>query len=123
MAEPSGWQYTNCARLDPAFGCPHDYPHDYTPPSFGLVNQNALRRNDEMTKPMPAPMQPEECKQVPRSSKAEEWGHLAQKPCRFCRAVGGVWFLMDNGPEGRDGLSPVRCDKCGRSWVAGTTST
>lgn len=51
-----------------------------------------------------------------------EWGALPAEPCRFCRRTGGVMFLVDDGPEGRAGLSPVRCDLCGRSWVSDSTS-
>lgn len=46
------------------------------------------------------------------------WGFLAAEPCRYCRRVGGVYFLRDDGPEGKSGLPVVRCDKCGRDWVA-----
>lgn len=51
--------------------------------------------------------------------RAGRWGALPQEPCRFCRQVGGVHFLIDDGPEGRSGLSPVRCDRCKRDWIAG----
>jgi hypothetical protein len=46
-----------------------------------------------------------------------DWGHLPNEPCRFCRQVGGVYFLIDDGPEGKAGLEIVRCDKCKRSWT------
>lgn len=59
---------------------------------------------------------------APAATKHEDWGHLPAEPCRYCRATGKVYFLIDDGPEGRDGLSPVRCDACGRSWVAGSSS-
>jgi hypothetical protein len=46
-----------------------------------------------------------------------DWGYLPYEPCRYCRQVGGVYFLIDDGPEGKAGLEVVRCDRCGRSWV------
>jgi hypothetical protein len=56
--------------------------------------------------------------------KAEdgEWGQLPDEPCRYCRRIGGVMFMIDDGPEGRAGLSSVRCDLCGRTWVADSTT-
>jgi hypothetical protein len=51
-----------------------------------------------------------------------DWGHLPAEPCRYCRQVGGVHFLRDDGPEGRDGHQVTRCDKCGRSWEAGAAT-
>jgi hypothetical protein len=59
-----------------------------------------------------------------RKYKAEEgeWGWLPHEPCRYCREVGGVMFLRDEGPEGISGLSPVRCNNCKRSWVPGESS-
>lgn len=58
----------------------------------------------------------------PENVHEGEWGHLANEPCRFCRHVGKVYFLIDEGPEGKSGLSPVRCDHCGRSWVPDSSS-
>ena len=46
-----------------------------------------------------------------------DWGWLKDEPCRFCRQPGGVFFLIDEGPEGRDGKQVMRCDKCKRSWI------
>jgi hypothetical protein len=57
-----------------------------------------------------------------RATKADEWGHLPNEPCRYCRKPGGVYFLQDNGPEGRDGLQPMRCENCKRDWIAGTST-
>lgn len=51
-----------------------------------------------------------------------DWGHLPLEPCHYCRAVGGVYFLIDEGPEGRLGQQVVRCDLCRRSWVACSSS-
>lgn len=51
-----------------------------------------------------------------------EWGFLAQEPCRFCRSQGCVFFLIDEGPEGKAGHQIVRCDKCHRSWVVDSSS-
>lgn len=45
-----------------------------------------------------------------------EWGSLPNEPCMFCNEIGGIRFLIDEGPEGRAGLETVRCEKCGRSW-------
>jgi hypothetical protein len=56
------------------------------------------------------------------SAASGDWGMLPAEPCRFCRQVGGVHFLIDDGPEGRKGLSPVRCDQCGWIWVPGESS-
>lgn len=48
-----------------------------------------------------------------------EWGWLPNEPCRHCGVVGKVYFMADDGPEGRgEGLQPVRCDACKRSWQA-----
>lgn len=47
-----------------------------------------------------------------------DWGSLPDEPCRFCRKAGGVHFMLDDGPEGRVGLQPMRCDLCGRTWEA-----
>jgi len=58
----------------------------------------------------------------PYHAESGEWGSLPAEPCRFCRKAGGVHFLIDDGPEGRSGLSPVRCDLCGRSWVPDSSS-
>lgn len=51
-----------------------------------------------------------------------EWGFLAQEPCRFCRQQGGVYFIIDEGPEGKAGLQIQRCDKCHRTWTADSSS-
>jgi RecJ-like exonuclease len=56
------------------------------------------------------------------SAASGDWGALPAEPCRFCRQAGGVHFLIDDGPEGRKGLSPVRCDQCGWIWVPGESS-
>lgn len=48
----------------------------------------------------------------------EQWGSLPQEPCRFCREAGGVLFLIDDGPPGRESPVIVRCGKCGRYWEA-----
>jgi hypothetical protein len=47
-----------------------------------------------------------------------EWGHLPGEPCRYCRRPGGVYFLIDDGPEGRSGFQVARCDLCKRSWLS-----
>jgi hypothetical protein len=59
---------------------------------------------------------------APAPVHAGEWGALPAEPCRYCRKCGGVEFLIDSGPEGKAGLSPVRCHGCGRSWAADSTS-
>ncbi len=46
-----------------------------------------------------------------------DWGFLPNEPCRFCHQTNCMFFLIDEGPEGKTGLSPVRCDKCKRSWT------
>lgn len=51
-----------------------------------------------------------------------EWGALPSEPCRYCHQIGGVFFMIDDGPEGRKGLQVTRCDKCGRSWEADSSS-
>lgn len=51
-----------------------------------------------------------------------EWGHLPAEPCRYCHAQGKVYFMLDAGPEGRDGQQTNRCDACGRSWVADSSA-
>jgi hypothetical protein len=48
-----------------------------------------------------------------------EWGWLENEPCRFCHRTGKVYFLIDDGPEGRKGISPMRCDHCKRTWTQG----
>ena len=48
----------------------------------------------------------------------EQWGSLPLEPCRFCRETGGVLFLLDEGPPGRESPVIVRCGKCGRHWEA-----
>jgi len=53
------------------------------------------------------------------SAETGEWGHLPNEPCRFCRQPGGVHFMIDDGPEGRSGHQPMRCDLCKRTWEAG----
>lgn len=57
-----------------------------------------------------------------RSASEGDWGHLPAEPCRFCRRPGGVHFLRDDGPEGRSAGQIVRCDRCGRDWVADTSA-
>lgn len=47
-----------------------------------------------------------------------EWGFLKNEPCRFCYHTNCVYFLIDDGPEGRQGLQPTRCDCCKRTWNA-----
>ncbi len=51
-----------------------------------------------------------------------DWGALPGEPCRFCRQPGGVFFMREEGPEGGRGLQSVRCDKCGRDWIADSSS-
>jgi hypothetical protein len=53
----------------------------------------------------------------PYSAIEGEWGYLANEPCRYCHEVGGIFFLIDDGPEGKTGLSPIRCDRCKRTWT------
>lgn len=48
----------------------------------------------------------------------EQWGSLPLEPCRYCRVAGGVLFLIDDGPPGRESPVIVRCTKCGRHWEA-----
>lgn len=57
---------------------------------------------------------------LPQNKPAHEgeWGHLPQEPCRFCRHQGQVYFLIDDGPEGKKGLQVQRCDHCKRTWEA-----
>ena len=51
-----------------------------------------------------------------------DWGHLPHEPCRHCRVQGKVYFLIDDGPAGRSAAQTVRCDACGRSWEADSSS-
>lgn len=46
-----------------------------------------------------------------------KWGFLPNEPCRFCHSKGCIYFMIDEGPEGKTGLSPVRCDNCKRTWT------
>lgn len=50
-----------------------------------------------------------------------DWGALPNEPCRFCRQVGGVQFLIKDGLS-HDNQQEVRCDKCKRAWVADSSS-
>lgn len=62
------------------------------------------------------------CQAPPEQSAIDvDWVNLPQEPCRFCHAQGGVWFKIDEGPEGR-GSQPVRCDKCKRTWQVDSSS-
>lgn len=51
-----------------------------------------------------------------------DWGYLPKEPCRYCHKQGGIYFQVDDGPEGRKGLSAVRCDFCKRTWTADSSS-
>lgn len=69
-----------------------------------LAGVNAQRRlNAQQTKPIDV--------------HSGEWGHLPGEPCRYCHIPGGVYFLIDNGPEGIKGLQIQRCVNCHRSWT------
>ncbi len=52
----------------------------------------------------------------PRPAIEGEWGMLAE-PCRHCHKS-PVYFLIDEGPEGKSGLPIMRCPHCKRDWVA-----
>lgn len=51
-----------------------------------------------------------------------DWAALPEEPCRFCRAIGGIMFCIDEGPEGRDGQQIMRCEKCKRTWNADSSN-
>ena len=53
-----------------------------------------------------------------RTTDTSDWAALPEEPCRFCRVPGGVVFLIDDGPPGRESPVIVRCQKCGRHWEA-----
>jgi hypothetical protein len=62
-------------------------------------------------------MQPGEITPKEYDAITGDWGTLPQEPCRFCHEIGGIFFMIDNGPEGHTGLQTVRCDKCKRWWI------
>lgn len=44
-------------------------------------------------------------------------GYLLTEPCRFCKQVGGVFFIIDDSPFGRNTPQVVACEKCKNSWT------
>lgn len=45
-------------------------------------------------------------------------GYLLEEPCRFCHRAGGVWFLIDDSPFGKNTEQVVACDYCKNTWTA-----
>lgn len=43
-------------------------------------------------------------------------GYLLEEPCRHCYRTGGVYFVVDDSPFGRNTAQVVACDKCKNSW-------
>lgn len=71
----------------------------------------------------------EEVKAAKDRVRQGEWVPLPDEPCRFCNCISlgipskpAVHFLKDDGPEGRDGHQVCRCENCGRSWAAGSST-
>ena len=48
------------------------------------------------------------------------WGALPQEPCRFCHEAGGVQFLIDDSPFGKNAAQVMQCTRCGRTWESQT---
>lgn len=44
-------------------------------------------------------------------------GYLPWEPCRFCHRLGGVWFVVDDSPHGRNTEQIVSCDHCRNVWT------
>lgn len=57
----------------------------------------------------------------PPPSLEGSWGSLQNEPCRYCHAVGKVFFETGENPADRNAPTRVRCDGCGRSWDADST--
>lgn len=45
-------------------------------------------------------------------------GALLNEPCRFCHKVGGVWFVIDDSPFGKNSSQACGCSLCGANWDA-----
>ncbi len=46
-----------------------------------------------------------------------EKGYLLKEPCRYCHQIGGVYFVVDDSPFGKNADQVVACDKCKNSWT------
>lgn len=49
-------------------------------------------------------------------SGEDNWGALPEEPCRHCHEKGGVQFLIDDSPHGKNTSQIVRCTKCRNAW-------
>lgn len=54
---------------------------------------------------------------LPKLPPRYVWQPLPQEPCRFCREVGGVVYLREEGCQGLYEQA-VRCTRCRRLWDA-----
>lgn len=45
-------------------------------------------------------------------------GYLLGEPCRHCGRTGGVFFVIDDSPFGKNTAQVVACDHCKNSWTA-----
>mgnify|MGYP001588248203 CR=1 len=50
--------------------------------------------------------------------KMECRGWLPREPCRFCHKTGGVYFVVDDSPFGRNTPQVTACDICKNNWTA-----
>jgi hypothetical protein len=48
----------------------------------------------------------------------DERGALSHEPCRYCHRQGGVYFVVDDSPFGRNSPQVTACSLCGMSWEA-----
>lgn len=48
----------------------------------------------------------------------DEWGYLPNEPCRYCKSIYCVYFRKSEGDVNKNDPQVVRCDACGRDWVA-----
>lgn len=44
-------------------------------------------------------------------------GYLLEEPCRYCHQSGGVYFLIDDSPFGRNTAQVVACERCKNTWT------
>lgn len=47
-----------------------------------------------------------------------DWGYLPNEPCRYCRSIYCVYFQINEGQKNLNDPQVVRCDACGRDWIA-----
>jgi hypothetical protein len=51
------------------------------------------------------------------STDTPDRGYLLEEPCRYCRRTGGVYFVIDDSPFGRNTAQVVACDHCKANWT------